>query len=390
MRILFVTHSFPPPDKPLENIGGMQRVASELHAALVAKSGVRPDGEAFTYRVHALVSTWKWIHWRIGPFLVHTYLRLRRDIRMGNVDVVLFSSMVTAMVVLLLRRRAHPHVMLAAIVHGQDVTKPVTIYQRLVRGVFARLDLVMPVSAATGAACQERGLPPERLHVVHNGVDTGRFTPVLRELEKQPTAVSRAWEEVVRGEASRPMLLCSLGRHVERKGFAWFIREVMPLLPGGIHYWLGGDGPERPAIERAINEAGQSNRVRLLGRLDERELVDLYRTADLFVMPNIPVPGDMEGFGIVMLEAGLTGLPTVAARLEGIREVISPGQNGFFVETGDADGFAERIENLYRDRDHLDALSRTTRKHVTATFSWDRVASNYLEALAQGRLLKAR
>ncbi len=390
MRLLFVTHSFPPLGRPLENIGGMQRVAFELHAALVRRNGIGPDGRAFSYRVHALVSTWKWIHWRIGPFLLGTLFRLRRDIRRGDVDVVLFSSMVTALLVLLLGR---PQVVLAAIVHGQDVTKPVPIYQRLARRALDRLDLVMPVSAATGAACLERGLKPGQLHVVHNGVDTDRFDPVLKKLEMHPTAVAQAWADVVQAarapapgaapatDAAPPLLLCSVGRHVERKGFAWFIREVMPLLPDNVHYWLGGDGPEHERMESAVEEAGQFHRVRLLGRLDGDQLVDLYRTADLFVMPNIPVPGDMEGFGIVMLEAGLVGLPSVAARLEGIAEVISPGKNGYFVESGDGAGFAERIRALQDDRDHLSDLSRSTRAYVTTTFSWERVATNYLEAL---------
>ncbi len=414
MRLLFVTHSFPPPDRPLENIGGMQRVASELHTALLRVQHGADDGSsALSYRVHALVSTWKWIHWRIAPFLVRTLFRVRRDIRRQDVDVILFSSMVTALLVLLLRRadwRSHPdrgssRTRLAAIVHGQDVTKPVGIYQKLVRRAFSRLDLVLPVSAATGDACLERGLLPRQLHVVHNGVDTKRFDPVLEELSRQPTAISRAWAEIdpsavpqaaadtaaaavpqaadTAAEQAAPLLLCSLGRHVKRKGFAWFIREVMPRLPEEVHYWLGGDGPESEAIERAIAETGLARRVRLVGRLDEEELVDLYRTAHLFVMPNIPVAGDMEGFGIVMLEAGLVGLPTVAARLEGIREVISPGKNGYFVESGDAAGFAERIRVLAADRDHLAALSRSTREYVANTFSWERVANNYLEALSR-------
>ena len=411
MRLLFVTHSFPPPDHPLENIGGMQRVASELHHALVATGGRGPDGEPFSYDVHALVSTWKWVHWRVVPFLLTTLLHVRRLVRRGEVDVVLFSSMVTALIVLFLGRStshslenrrnggAHQGVMLASVVHGRDITKPLSIYQHMVRRVFARLDLVLPVSSATGQACLDRGLPRDKLHVVHNGVNIRRFTPVINGLKKSPTFISRDWKRVFRStrhvpsnharspgspsdRAPDPMLLCGVGRHVERKGYAWFIREVMPLLPDTVHFWLGGEGPEREHIERAVTEANLSHRVRLLGRLDEWELVDLYRTADLFVMPNIPVPGDMEGFGIVMLEAGLLGLPTIAAHLEGIREVISPGRNGYFVESGDAAGFSECIRALQADRDALRKLSRATRTHVTDSFSWERVAKNYLSALS--------
>jgi phosphatidyl-myo-inositol dimannoside synthase len=59
-----------------------------------------------------------------------------------------------------------------------------------------------------------------------------------------------------------------------------------------------------------------------------------YAAADLFVMPNIPVEGDMEGFGIVLLEANRAGVPAVASDLEGIRDVIEPGENGYRVPHG--------------------------------------------------------
>ena len=85
---------------------------------------------------------------------------------------------------------------------------------------------------------------------------------------------------------------------------------------------------------------GSKRRVRCLGKISEDELVELYRRGQLFVMPNIVVPGDMEGFGIVMLEAGACGLPTLAADLEGIRDVIDEGINGWFAPTEDADAFA--------------------------------------------------
>lgn len=380
-RILFVTHSFPPPDRPLASVGGMQRVAFELDAALRDKAARRTPTEfAFRYTVRALVSSWRWVHLKAGPFLVGTWWLLRRGARRREMDVVVFSSMVTAALAVplagLFRRNG---IRTAAIVHGQDVTKPVAVYQWFVPRVFRALDVVMPVSGATGEACVERGLAADKVTVVHNGVDVERFDRLLARLETSPTRIHADRAALPAGSLG----LCSVGRQVKRKGFAWFIRNVMPTLPAHVHYWLGGDGPEREDILAAIEETGLSDRVRLLGRLSEEELVDLYRSSDLFIMPNIPVPGDMEGFGIVMLEAGLTRLPTVAARLEGIREVVTPGENGYFVETGDAEGFTERILALDTDRTALDALSLRTEAHIRRTFSWSAVAENYLRILTE-------
>jgi len=373
VRLLFVTHSFSPPDRPLSNVGGMQRVAMELHAALER----RDDTDLF-YDIIKLEASWKWIHWLVGPFLIRTWWRLRRQINRGEVDVILFSSMVTAMLAVPLRpHMARQGVRAAAIVHGQDVTKPVAAYQRFVPRIFAALDMVMPVSGPTGEACAARGLPEKRIGVVHNGVQLDRFSVF------EWPAGSRAPHPFRSELPEDALLLCSVGRQVKRKGFAWFIDQVMPRLPDHVHYWLGGDGPEGEAIQAAIDAHDLGGRVRLLGRLGDAELTDIYQSADLFVMPNIPVPGDMEGFGIVMLEAAINGLPTVAARLEGIREVITDDQNGFFVESGDVEGYLSRIIGLDQDRNHLGALSSRARAHVAATFGWDAVASNYLRFLRQ-------
>ena len=175
--------------------------------------------------------------------------------------------------------------------------------------------------------------------------------------------------------------MVTVGRQVRRKGFVWFIENVMPKLPDRVTFWLAGDGPERENIEAAIERAGLQQRVRCLGKISEAELVELYRRGQLFVMPNIVVPGDMEGFGIVMLEAGACGLPTLAADLEGISDVIDEGVNGWFAPTEDAEAFAARIQSLLDDPDALRQASQRTAEYVTSTFRWDSTAQRYLDAL---------
>ncbi|NNF03333.1 MAG: glycosyltransferase family 4 protein [Rhodothermales bacterium] len=380
MKLTFVTHSFPPKDRPLASIGGMQRVALELDEELARREDIE-------YRSLALRSSWKWVHVRTPLFLVGLVFRLRRMIRRGETDVILFSSMVTASLAVFLRGTLDRYgVRAAAIVHGLDVTFPNPIYQRWVPRVLRALDLVMPVSEATGEVCTARGLDPAALRVVHNGVDVRRFEASITDEVRESARSYRADLPTEPG-APPPLLLASIGRQVERKGFTWFIERVMPGLPGHIHYAMAGDGPEADAIERAIDSRGLAGRVRRLGRISEADLLALCVAADLFVMPNIPVSGDMEGFGIVMLEAGMCGTPTIAARLEGIREVVEGGRNGYFVEPGDADGYIRRITELDADRDTLSRLSDSTRRHVRETFGWEKVASNYVDAL---RKLSAR
>jgi len=177
------------------------------------------------------------------------------------------------------------------------------------------------------------------------------------------------------------LLLCSVGRQVERKGTAWFVDTVMPRLPEDVHYWIAGDGPELDTIENAIARHNLSPRVRLLGRIPNDTLAHLYRGADLFIMPNIPVEDDMEGFGIVLLEAAQCGTPAIAARLEGIQDVISEGVNGHLVDPEDPVAFVEAI-TAYRGRpDALDAAAKRALSHTEATFGWPAVTNTYLSVL---------
>jgi phosphatidylinositol alpha-1,6-mannosyltransferase len=371
MRLLFVSHSFPPPDAPLSNVGGMQRVASELHRELEGRDDL-------AMRTVALRASWKWVHIRAVPFLASLAVRLGREAAAHRADTILFTSMTSALPLLIagpaLKKKG---IRLAATVHGLDVTEPNPVYQMAVRRLCGLLDVAMPVSRATGEELVARGLPRERVHVVPNAVDRDRFEGVAAS-RGEPARVSITGAPPLPADA---FLLVTVGRQVRRKGFVWFIENVMPKLPDRVVFWLAGDGPDRQNIKAAIERAGLGKRVRCLGKISEAELVELYRRGRLFVMPNIVVPGDMEGFGIVMLEAGACGLPTLAAALEGIRDVIDEGVNGWFAPTQDADAFSARIEGLIDDPEGLRDASERTLEHVTTTFRWDTIAQRYLDAL---------
>ncbi|MDZ7682333.1 MAG: glycosyltransferase [Fodinibius sp.] len=155
-------------------------------------------------------------------------------------------------------------------------------------------------------------------------------------------------------------MLLTVGRKVKRKGHEWFIREVMPKLDREVVYVTVGDGPEFEHVQQAAEESAYSDRIFLLGRQPDEVLKQAYAAADLFVMPNIPVEGDMEGFGIVLLEANMARTPAVAADLEGIKDVISQGDNGYRVSTLEADQFAKRVQSMLSNG--LEQLVR--RKHV--------------------------
>ena len=371
MRLVFVSHSFPPLGAPLRNVGGMQRVATELHAALDARADV-------VLRTVALRSSWDWIHVKAVPFLASLAVRLGHEARVHRADTILFTSMTTALPLLLAAGGLKEQgVRLTAIAHGLDVTDPNPAYQLAIRKLCQQLDGVMPVSRATGGELIARGLPHDRVHVVHNAVDVGRFAGIAESRDDR----SSPRIDGAPALSDDAFLLVAVGRQVRRKGFSWFIENVMPKLPEHVVFWLAGDGPERGAIDEAIEQSRLGARVHCLGTIGDSDLRELYRRGDLFVMPNVIVPGDMEGFGIVMLEAGACGLPTLAADLEGIRDVILDGVNGWFAPTGDANAFAERIRGFLHASSELRAASSRAFEHVSSTYRWDTTAARYVDVL---------
>jgi phosphatidyl-myo-inositol dimannoside synthase len=245
LRILFVSHSFPLPDAPLSNVGGMQRVAVELHEALARNPGVHLS-------TRVLETAWEDTGRRMIPFMAGLLRDLPAQVRRERIDVVLFSSMVTAASTLLLRRRIRAAgALTAAIPVGRDVTLPNRFYQRMVPRVLRSLDVVLPISRATANECLARGLAEANMYIVPCGVDLARFASGG---ERAPARAALLERIGTRGPD--PLILFSVGRHQERKGFGWFVERVMPLLPPEVVFVLGGEGPMTGAIRQLVREGG--------------------------------------------------------------------------------------------------------------------------------------
>ena len=132
-------------------------------------------------------------------------------------------------------------------------------------------------------------------------------------------------------------------------------------LPDNYIYVIAGFGPEQEQIEKIIWKFNLTDRVYLLGHISEEEKKCLYQISDLFIMPNISVKDDQEGFGIVALEAGSYGLPIIATDIEGIKDAILDGKTGRLIKEGDNQAFLEAIMS----------------HNVDASAIWDLVVSNF-------------
>jgi phosphatidylinositol alpha-1,6-mannosyltransferase len=347
-------------------MGGMQRVSMQLVDQLQKMDGVN----IMPITLHA---KWKHIGMKTAGFLMKLARQLPSIAKDFNADAILFSSMVTASLAPLLKKRLT--IPMITINHGQDVTMPVRVYQSYVPKVFKALDGVISVSQATRDQCIARGLDPKKGVALPNG-----FPEEWRGhmIERQQANVFLKKEF---GIPTENKILLTVGRMVKRKGHQWFANQVLPKLPANYTWLVIGDGPEFEQLKESVVPYLQSKKVILAGRQPDRVLYNAYSGSDVFIMPNIPIPGDMEGFGVVMLEAGLAGTPSIAADLEGIRDVIQNGTNGYRIPSGSVEKFVETI-HLVLDGE-VESLRKTTNEFVTNNFSWEHVAQRYVAFIQQ-------
>ena len=340
----------------------MQRVSMQL----VEELENRDDIEIRTIIQHA---PWKGIELRTTFFLLKLVFKLPKIVEEFKPDVILFSSMVTASLARFTRKKID--VPMVTINHGQDVKMPIGFYQKHVPKVFEALDGVISVSRATRDECIKRGMDPEKGVALPNGFD---MTHLKNIPDKDRSR--KVLEEAFSFDLKDKKLLLTVGRQVKRKGHEWFIKEVFPKLKSEAIYMAIGDGPEHENLVGLRSELPYKHKIYLVGKQPDEILKKAYAAADVFIMPNIPVPGDMEGFGIVLLEANLSSTPAVAADLEGIKDVVENGQNGYKVEVKNADQFASKIDQVLVEEN--EELSKRSRNFVEENFTWNKVAEQYI------------
>lgn len=365
MKILYISHLHPPEGQPLKSVGGMQNVSMQLIDAINRRNDVQLE-------TITMQASWKFINVKAFFFLISLIWRIPSMARKIQPDVILFSSMVTASILPFLMKK--PDLPFATINHGQDVTLPIKLYQWYVPSVFKQLDGVISVSSATREACIQRGMDPEKGVALSNGFDV----TVMKQIPKKDEA--RIFIENMFGlNLSGKKLLLSVGRQVKRKGHEWFLDEVFSKIQSEVVYIILGDGPEHENIRTAREISDKKEKIVIVGKQPEEVLNACYAAADLFIMPNIPVEGDMEGFGIVLLEANRASVPAIASDLEGIKDVIEQGVNGYKIPHGKSDLFAQKIDYVLNEE--LDELSKKSKEYVQEHYSWDTVVDQYIAFL---------
>ncbi len=335
-RVLFVTRSLQ------SGAGGMQLYARTLIDALKKKEGI--DVRVLGYGGG---------RFGLPFFLLYAWI----GVLFSRSTFIHFGDALTALPLPILRF-LRSDLKISVTVYGLDLVYPNRMYQWLLRHSLPHAHRVVAISHATAEAGRNIGVSPEKIVIIPCAV-----------LIPQP--LLRYGEE---GEAPHILLL---GRQIKRKGTIWFLAKVLPkLLPlfPDLRVTIAGDGPELPEIRLAISWQHLQNHIVLLGHVSEERKKHLYAESTLFLMPNISVAGDMEGFGFVAIEAASHGLPVVAARLEGIADAVIERETGILFTPENPDDCIRAIKEALSMKWHTKAMREVCRQK----YNIDSLASSYI------------
>lgn len=361
MKLLFVTRKYPPV------VGGMELFAYDLSNALAAKTDLTLVKWSGSGRAKAVLVA--------IPYLsVESFLKLLR----GGIDIVHVNDGLLAPTGYVLAKLFRKPFTVA--IHGLDITYTNPLFKVLVPWAVRRADTVFCISRAAADEAKKRGVPQNKLQVIPLAVHDDLYGKSDRETLVKALQIP---------EDSQ--ILLTVGRLVKRKGMAWFVDTVLPRLVKTypkLVYLVVGEGPERSEIESAARRRGLEKNVLLAGRLDGKLYAAAYNGADVFVMPNIHVPDDVEGFGLVLLEASVCALPVVAADTEGIKDAVADGKNGILVPGENAAAFQKAISRFLEDAAYAKEFGKHARRYSLEHYQWPTIADRYLqqyERLQSGR-----
>lgn len=380
IEILFISHKSPPAT------GGMEKQSYELI-----------NGTALYLKVHTLVYDHKeplWIFFLKLNARIIKLLKANPDIQALHFNDGLLASFATF-------HSGYEHVKKTATLHGLDIVYPLSFFQKKIIPRFNSFDVIFAVSEATAKAALDRGIKAEIIQTIPNGVDT---TPTIDQdnehsiYQRYPTL------------QPEKKYFITLGRSVKRKGFSWLIQHVVPHLKGDFQLVMLGPYSSKKTIKDRVLSLlpkklrslsmlflgypsdqemlqkllpKQNPKVVHLGKVSHDDLQTLMKGSMAFLMPNIAVPGDMEGFGLVCLEASIAGSLVIASNLEGISSAIQHHKNGFLVPSKDDIAWRSVLQNVINETESFRALASPYTEYTRLNYSWDKMARAYSHAFIE-------
>ena len=370
MDLLVLTWNYPPRRGGIENLlENLCNGLRERHRVFVVTSfdsPRSPELDPFRAPLARLIPFAFYALWRGAMVLA----------RERQVRVVFGGSVLVTPLVLILarvfRRRA------VVLTHGLDVIHRSFFYQLLCVRWLKYCDRVVANSRYTAGLVKSKAVVAERVTVIPPGVPLERFN-----IPTDVAATTRRWN------IENKKIILFVGRLAKRKGIKEFIEkslvEITREIPEAV-FLIVGDNPTESLTHRddvageiktVVSMVGLENHVRFLGSLSDEDLVNLYQACDVVILPALDIKDDVEGFGIVALEAAAAEKPVVATRVGGIPDAVEEGKNGALVSPGDYTAFSQVVISFLKNRELSLSLGQYGRCRANEEFSWRHIVNRY-------------
>lgn len=371
-RTLLVSEFFPP------RVGGTPTWFYEVYGRYPAGEAVvlsdyQPGDEEFDrrstlpiLRAPMRMSDWGLLDPRAAVQYARLALAVRAAARAHRIDMLHCGKVLPEGFVgyLVSRLTRIPYCVYA---HGEEIGTGRSSRQLawLMRRAYRGAHRVIANSENTRGLLREFGVRDSRIVVFYPGVDVERFSP-----SRDETAAP-VWPGL-----SGHRVLLTVGRLQRRKGHDMVIR-ALPAIAAKIprvKYVVVGTGEAESTLRSLAQELNVEHLVHFAGRVRDEDLPAYYRASDVFIMPNREeAHGDIEGFGIVFLEANACGKPVIGGRSGGTGEAIVDGETGLRIDGTSVTAVAEAAIALLKDDHRAKAMGRRGRVRVAQEFDWTAV-----------------
>jgi phosphatidylinositol alpha-1,6-mannosyltransferase len=159
------------------------------------------------------------------------------------------------------------------------------------------------------------------------------------------------------------------------------VKRIKDLMPESkIKYYLIGEGKETQNLKELVKKHNLENIIYFLGSCSSELRNKYYKLCDTFIMPSVTQKNNIEGFGIVFLEANFYKIPVIGTRTGGMVEAIIDGETGLLVNPNDLDDLIKKILRLYNNKEFREKLGEKGYNRVIKEFTWEKLVGDYIQA----------
>ncbi|TSA26131.1 MAG: glycosyltransferase [Ignavibacteriales bacterium] len=257
-------------------------------------------------------------------------------------------------------------------IHGLDLTGPNKLYQLIIPKLVNLSDKIVCNSQASKNECIKRNINLNKIEVITPGIEFNEFKNNKKNysLLQKPSSFFK-----------NKIILLTIGRLVKRKGVLYFLKNIFPHLDKKLLYIVAGEGPDYNEILDTIKNLKLEKRVFVLGKVSESIKSELLNMTDVLLMPNIPIKNDVEGFGIVGLEANSYGKPILAHNVDGLQDLVQRNKNGMLINIEVKNGLIKNYKEKLNEVLKLDSSS--IYKYSKSRFDWEKLTINYINIFNQ-------